>query len=116
MKYSIERTTQFKKDFKLAEKQGLNMEELESVKEISPIFDKSYNNMSEEEIRETGMIIVRTAYNAAKEGVNIFEDVVHAVLPIEAPNEEYTTIAGQQGMIIDVEANIKAINDFLYGE
>ncbi|MCR5233052.1 MAG: type II toxin-antitoxin system YafQ family toxin [Lachnospiraceae bacterium] len=31
MKYSIERTTQFKKDFKLAEKQGLNMNELEEV-------------------------------------------------------------------------------------
>ncbi|MCR5661949.1 MAG: type II toxin-antitoxin system YafQ family toxin [bacterium] len=31
MKYCIERTTQFKKDFKLAEKQGLNMEELEKV-------------------------------------------------------------------------------------
>ena len=31
MKYSIERTTQFKKDFKLAEKQGLNLDELEKV-------------------------------------------------------------------------------------
>ena len=31
MKYSIERTTQFKKDFKLAEKQGLDMAELEKV-------------------------------------------------------------------------------------
>ena len=31
MKYSIERTTQFKKDFKLAEKQGLDMTELEAV-------------------------------------------------------------------------------------
>ena len=31
MKYSIERTTQFKKDFKLAEKQGLNMDELKEV-------------------------------------------------------------------------------------
>ena len=31
MKYNIERTSQFKKDFKLAEKQGLNIEELEKV-------------------------------------------------------------------------------------
>ena len=31
MKYSIERTKQFKKDFKLAEKQGLNIDELEEV-------------------------------------------------------------------------------------
>ena len=31
MKYKIERTTQFKKDFKLAEKQGLDMSELSEV-------------------------------------------------------------------------------------
>ena len=31
MKYKIERTRQFKKDFKLAEKQGLNINELEKV-------------------------------------------------------------------------------------
>ena len=31
MKYSIERTSRFKKDFKLAEKQGLNIKELEVV-------------------------------------------------------------------------------------
>lgn len=31
MKYSIERTAQFKRDFKLAEKQGLDMNELAKV-------------------------------------------------------------------------------------
>lgn len=31
MKYIIERTSQFKKDFKLAEKQGLDMNELKTV-------------------------------------------------------------------------------------
>ena len=31
MKYKIERTIQFKKDFKLAEKQGLDISELEKV-------------------------------------------------------------------------------------
>ena len=31
MKYAIERTNQFKRDFKLAEKQGLNMDELAKV-------------------------------------------------------------------------------------
>ena len=31
MKYTIERTSQFKKDFKLAEKQGLDMNELKAV-------------------------------------------------------------------------------------
>lgn len=31
MKYVIERTTQFKKDFKLAERQGLDISELKKV-------------------------------------------------------------------------------------
>ena len=31
MKYTIERTSQFKKDFKLAEKQGLDMDQLKIV-------------------------------------------------------------------------------------
>ena len=31
MKYIVERTSQFKKDFKLAEKQGLDMNELKTV-------------------------------------------------------------------------------------
>ncbi len=31
MKYTIERTSQFKKDFKNAEKQGLDMDELKTV-------------------------------------------------------------------------------------
>ena len=31
MKYSIERTAQFKKDFKLAERQGLDMDELKKI-------------------------------------------------------------------------------------
>ena len=34
MKYSIQRTSQFKKDFKLAEKQGLDITELEKVVNI----------------------------------------------------------------------------------
>lgn len=34
MKYTIERTSQFKKDFKLAEKQGLDMDELKKVVEM----------------------------------------------------------------------------------
>ena len=37
MKYSIERTAQFKRDFKLAEKQGLDMTELAKVISVCPI-------------------------------------------------------------------------------
>lgn len=40
MKYSIERTSQFKNDFKLAVKQGLNIKKLERVIEILSNGDK----------------------------------------------------------------------------
>ena len=40
MKYSIERTAQFKRDFKLAEKQGLDMTELAKVITILANGDK----------------------------------------------------------------------------
>ena len=40
MKYSIERTSQFKSDFKLAVKQGLDIKKLENVIEILSNGDK----------------------------------------------------------------------------
>ena len=96
---------------------GMTEEDFEFLKkELSPIFDKSYHNLSEDEIREMSLAIMKTAYRAAREGVNIFEDVNHIVLPIEAKDQNYTSIAGQQGILIDNEANIEAIRDFLYGK
>ncbi len=82
---------------------------------IDPIFEKSYHNLTEEQIRLISLAMARAAYAAARQGVNIFETVDCLVLPLEA-KEEYQIIAGAKGHIIDTEANKAAIMEFLYGE
>ena len=51
MKYSIERTAQFKRDFKLAEKQGLNMTELAKVITILANGDKLPDKYRDHELQ-----------------------------------------------------------------
>ena len=52
---------------------------------------------------------------ASKQGVNVFQNVVVDILPLEA-NNPYDKIAGTEGHIVDYEANAAAITEFLYGE
>ena len=51
MKYSIERTAQFKRDFKLAEKQGLDMTELAKVITILANGDKLPDKYRDHELQ-----------------------------------------------------------------
>jgi hypothetical protein len=80
---------------------------------IAPIFQMSFNNLQEEEIKTISLTLARIAVQAARQGVNIFEALDKTVLPLEA-TQPYDTIAGAQGHIIDKEANIAAIRDFLF--
>ena len=62
-------------------------------------------------------MLARTAYLAKRQGVNLFERVELLVLPIEArEGKQYDVIAGAKGYIIDKEANMAAINEFLYAD
>ena len=81
---------------------------------VSPIFDKSYNNLDEEEIIQISLTLSRAAYLASRQGINIFENVEVCVLPLEV-NDPYDKIAGTEGHIVDYEANAAAMRDFLYG-
>ena len=80
---------------------------------IAPIFDMSENNLAEEEISSISLALAKVAYEAARQGVNIFASLDHTVLPLEAQNE-YDIIAGIQGHLVDKAANAQAIVDFLY--
>ena len=84
-------------------------------KTIAPIFDMSANNLQEEEIESISLALAKVAYEAARQGVNIFVSLEHTVMPLEAQNE-YDIIAGTKGHLVDKEANAKAIVDFLYKE
>ncbi len=85
--------------------------------QIDPIFTKSANNLPEDDIRSISIALARVAYEASKQGVNIFdtESLEYMVLPLEA-QDEYDIIAGAKGHIVDKEANSAAIADFLFGD
>lgn len=83
--------------------------------QIAPIFQMSVNNMEEDEIRTITLALARIAYQAEREGVSIFDLIRSTVLPLEA-TKPYDFVAGTQGHLIDKEANIQAVKEFLYSE
>ena len=85
------------------------------MKLLTPIFEKSANNLTEEQIKTISLTLARASFNSAREGADVFDNVQIKILPLEAL-EEYDMIAGRYGHLVDKEANAKAINDFLYGE
>lgn len=82
---------------------------------ITPIFQMSVNNMQDDEIRTISLSLARIAWQAARQGVSIFDSLTTTVLPLEA-TQPYDNVAGAQGHLIDKEANIQAIQDFLFNE
>ena len=83
--------------------------------QIAPIFQMSDNNMEEDEIRTITLALAHIAYQAEREGVSIFDLIRSTVLPLEA-TKPYDFVAGTQGHLIDKEANITAVKEFLYSE
>ena len=84
--------------------------------EMAPIFQMSYHNLSEQNILDISDALTRAAYRASRQGVDIFDSFLeYAVLPLEAKNE-YDTVAGTKGHIVDYEANEEAIKAFLFSE
>lgn len=82
---------------------------------VDPIFRMSTNNMTEEEIKSITLALAHVSYQANREGADILDFLQTTVLPLEA-TRPYDTIAGMQGHLVDKEANIVAINEFLYSE
>ncbi len=82
---------------------------------VDPIFQMSYNNLTEEEIVGIGKTLARVAYQAARQGVNIFESLETAVFPLEAENP-YDIVAGTEGHLVDYEANSLKMKEFLFAE
>ena len=80
---------------------------------VAPIFEMSYNNMEDDVILGITTTLARAAYEASRQGVNIFEHLDNAIFPLEA-TDPYDIIAGAKGHIIDKEANQAAMKAFLY--
>lgn len=84
-------------------------------RQMDPIFQMSYNNLTEEEIVSISITLARAAYLASRQGANIFDLLEYTVFPLEAL-QPYDVVAGAKGHLIDKEKNAEAIQDFLYGE
>ena len=83
--------------------------------EMSPIFQKAYNNLNEENIRDISNALLRTAYLASRQGVNVFDHVKYIVLPLEA-QKPYDLVAGAKGHIVDYEKNEEEMKAFLFSD
>ena len=95
---------------------SMTEDDYESLRQlIAPIFQMSYNNMEEDEIRSITESLARVAFQAIREGADILDSIHTIVLPLEA-TQPYDSIAGAQGHIVDKEANIAAIQEFLFSE
>ncbi len=84
-------------------------------REMVPIFQMAYHNLSEDDIQNISNALARTAYLASRQGVNIFDSLKYKVLPLEATRPS-DTVAGTKGHIVDYAANEKEIKDFLFAE
>ena len=84
-------------------------------REIDPIIQMSYNNLSEEEIVHLTTTLAKVAYAASRQGVDIFDSLKYRVFPIEAL-DPYDIVAGAKGHLIDKNANREAMLEFLYNE
>ncbi len=85
--------------------------------QIDPIFQMSYNNLTEEEIRGISVTLAKSAFEAARQGVDIFTVVETAIFPLESrPDIVYDMIAGNTGILVDYEANSKAMKEYLFAE
>ncbi len=82
-------------------------------RELDPIFKMAYNNLPDEEIDAISLALVRVAYQAIRQGVNILEDSLKfAIFPLEA-TQPYEIIAGSKGHLVDKEKNSAAMKDFI---
>ena len=84
-------------------------------REMDPIFQMSYNNLSEDDIMSISLALARAAYFGSRQGVNIFDNLDFAIFPQEA-KQPYDVVAGTEGHLIDYEANAEAMRRFLYAD
>jgi len=81
--------------------------------QIAPIFNMSYNNLTDDDINTISLALVHVAYQAARQGHSVFETIECQVFPLEALNA-YDYVAGVPGHLVDYEANGEAMREFLY--
>ena len=83
-------------------------------REMAPVLEHSYNNLSEEDITAIFTATAKVFCPAVSSDVNTLEEGLKStILPMEVL-QPYDTIAGSRGHRIDVEANKEMMYNFLY--
>ncbi len=82
---------------------------------VDPIFQKTYHNLTEEEIIGISLTLARVAWQVFREGGDIFDNLDSAIYPLEA-KKPYDLVAGTEGHLVDYEANAEAMKAFLFAE
>ena len=82
---------------------------------VDPIFQKTYHNLTDEEILGITLTLARVAWEIYREGGDIFDQVEVAIYPLEAKNP-YDLVAGTEGHLVDYKANEEAMKAFLFAE
>ena len=104
-----------------AGRRAINLDEMSEddyafIKElVQPIFQMSTNNLEEENIHSIILALAHVSYQASREGVDILDFLKTSVFPLEA-TLPYDTVAGAKGHLVDKEANIAAMQEFLYSD
>ena len=94
----------------------ITKEDLEFIhRQISPLFQMSYHNLTEDVIDEITIALCHVAYNFARQGVDIFSNLKTAIFPLEV-GDPYDQVGGAKGHLVDKKANTEAMRQFLYGE
>ena len=80
---------------------------------VHPIFQMSYNNLTDDDILSISTTLARVAYAGRRQGVDIFDHLEYEIFPLEAKNK-YDTVAGTKGHLVDYAANNAAMRQFLF--
>ena len=82
---------------------------------MDPIFQMAYHNLTETDIVNISNALVRAAYLASRQGVNVFNNLEYKIFPKEA-KKPYDMIAGIMGHLVDYAENEKEMKEFLFAE
>lgn len=80
---------------------------------LAPIFEQSYNNLTDEQIVSITRAILKTAYAAYEQEEDVFDMIQFQIMPLEN-GQLPVELGGVNGIVVDYEQNALALNQFLY--
>jgi len=80
----------------------------------APIFTRAYSNLSEDEVVDWLVAILRTMHNGSLSGKAPFDVVEFRMIPESNTHPYEQIVDGTRGLVIDYEQNAQILDDFLF--